>query len=49
MGDQRVEPRPALGLVEPRHGDRIGGVGGEAVDGFRRQDDEAARGQRLGG
>jgi hypothetical protein len=36
MDDQRIEARPALGLVDPRDCLAIGGVGGEAVDGFGR-------------
>ncbi len=47
MGDQRIEARPALGLVEPRHGGGIGGVGGQAVDGLGGQDDQLAGGERL--
>jgi len=31
MGDQRVEARPALDLVNARNGRRIGGVGSQAM------------------
>ena len=52
MGDQRVEPRAPLGFVERRHGGRIGGVGGQAIDRLGGQDDQAPglqRPRRLGG
>ena len=42
MGDQRIERRPALGLVEPRNRRRIGGIGAEAVDGLGRERDQPA-------
>ena len=45
MGDQRIEGRPALGLVEPRDRRRIGGVGAEPVDGLGRERDQPALGQ----
>ena len=43
MDDQRIEARPALGLVDS--GDRcgVGGVGGEAVDGLGRRPRPARR------
>ena len=48
MGDERIDRRPLLGGVDRR--DRLvrGRVGGEAVDGFRRHGDEAARAQGSG-
>ena len=49
MGDQRVERRPALGGVEPRHRRRIGGIGAEPVDGFGRKCDQAAVAQAARG
>ena len=49
MGDQRIEAGPALGLEDGGHGGGVSGVGGEAVDGLGRQDDEPPGGQRLGG
>jgi hypothetical protein len=49
MGDQRVEPWPALGLEDGGYGLGIRRVGGQAVDRFGRQDDEAALAKRLGG
>jgi len=42
VADQRVELRPALGLVNTGDGSGIGGVGGKAIDGFRRQRDGPA-------
>ena len=45
VGDQRIERRPALGLVEPRDGARRGRVGAEAVDGLGREGDQAAGGK----
>ena len=45
MGDQRIEGRPALGLVEPGDRRRIGGVGAEAIDGLGRERDQPALGQ----
>ena len=51
MGDQRVEARPALGLEDARHRFAVGGVGGEPVDGLRRQRHHAAvakHGKRSG-
>ena len=49
VGDQRIERRSALGLIEA--GDRlgVGGVGAEPVDGLGREGDEAARGQHARG
>ena len=54
MGDQRIEGRPALGLVEPGNGRRVGGVGAEPIDGLGRERDQpafrqAARGRGHGG
>ncbi len=43
--DQRIEGGAALGLVKPRHGLAIGGVGAEPVDGLGRKSDEAAAGE----
>jgi len=48
MGDERIEARPLLGGEEPRDGGGVGGVGGEAIDGFGRQDGQIAGSQRLG-
>ena len=42
MGDQRVESRPALGLVKPGNRRRIGSVGTEAIDGLGRERDQPA-------
>ena len=47
MGDQRIEGRPALGLVEPRDRRGIGGVGAEAVDGLGRERDQPALAQAV--
>ena len=49
MGDERVEPRPILGAVDPGH--RLGprGVGAEAVDGLGREGDETPFEQQRGG
>ncbi len=58
MGDQGIEGRPALGLVEPGNGGGIGGIGAEPVNGLGRERDEPAipertcrgrRGSRAGG
>ena len=49
MGDQRVEARPALGLEDPGDGQRIAGVGGQAIDGLGRKGDELSRLKREGG
>ena len=49
MGDQRIEGRPALGLVEPRDGGRVGGIGAEPIDGLGRERDQAALGQAARG
>ena len=43
MDDQRIEARPALGLVDARDRLAIGRVGGEAVDGLGRHRDRLAR------
>jgi hypothetical protein len=55
MDDQRIEGRPALGLVDTRDRFAIGGIGGETVDRLgRHRHDPAAddqprrRGDRLG-
>ena len=48
MGDQRVEARPALGLEDRGDGGGVGGVGGQAIDGFGRQHDEASLTQGVG-
>ena len=42
MGDQRIEGRPALGLVEARDRLAVGRVGAEPVDRLGREGDEAA-------
>jgi hypothetical protein len=42
MGDQRIEGRPALGLVEAGDRGRIGGIGAEAVNGLGRERDQPA-------
>ena len=42
MGDERIERRPALGLVEARDGLAVGGVGAEAVNRLGRKGDEPA-------
>ncbi len=47
MGDQRIEARPPLGRIEPRHCLAIGGVGAEPVDRLGRKGDEQACGKRL--
>ena len=49
MGDQRIEGRPALGLVEPGDRGRIGGVRAEPVDGLGRERDQPALGQHARG
>ena len=49
VGDQGVEARAALGVVYCRHGPRVGGVCGQAIDGLGRHEDQSAIGQRLGG
>ena len=51
MRDQRIERRPPLGGIEPRHRLAIAGVGAEPVDGLGRKRDQpaalqAARGRR---
>ena len=40
--DQRIERRPALGLIEPRDGPAVGGVGAEAVNRLGRKGDQPA-------
>ena len=47
MGDQRIEAGASLGLEDGRHGNRVAGVGGEAIDGLGRQQDQIAVRQRL--
>ena len=47
MGDQGIEGRPALGLVDAGDRGRIGGVGAEAVDGLGRERDQPALGQNT--
>ena len=47
MGDQRIEGRPALGLVEVGDRGRIGGIGAEAIDGLGRERDQPALGQHT--
>ena len=49
MGDQGVEPRPALGLEDGGDGARIGGVGRKPIDRLGRQDDKPARTQGADG
>ena len=49
MRDQRIEGRPALGLVEARDRRAVGRVGAEPVDGLGRKGDEAAGGQHARG
>ena len=49
MGDQRIEARPALGLVDGGHGARVGRVGGQAIDGLGGQDDQPAGAQGRDG
>jgi hypothetical protein len=47
MGDQRIERRPALGLIEPGNRSGVGGIGAEAVDGLGRERDQPAFGERT--
>ena len=42
MRDQRVETRPALGLENPRDGDAVGRISGEAIDRLGRDSDDFA-------
>ena len=42
VGDQRIERRPALGLVEPRDGLAVGGIGAEAVNRLGRKRNQPA-------
>ena len=48
MGDERVEARALLGLVDARHGFGPRRVGAEAVDGLGREGDEPAVAQEFG-
>ncbi|WGM37936.1 hypothetical protein AMEJIAPC_00837 [Caulobacter sp. NIBR1757] len=43
MGDQGVEARPALGFEDTGDGQRVGGVGGQAIDRLGREGDELTR------
>ena len=45
MGDQRIEGRPALGLVKPGDRGRVGGVGAEAINRLGRERDQPAPGK----
>ena len=47
MGDQRIEGRPALGLVEPGNRGRIGRIGAEAIDRLGRERHQPAFGQNA--
>ena len=47
MGDERIERRAALGLIEARDGAPVGRVGAEAVDRLGRKRDEAAGGKHA--
>ena len=47
MGDQRIERRPALGVIEAGDGLPVGRVGAEAVDRLGRERDETARRQHA--
>ena len=47
VGDQGVEAGPALGLENAGHGSGVPGIGGEAIDGLCRQDDQPPGLQRL--
>ena len=49
MRDQRIEGRPALGLIEPRHRLAVAGIGAEPVDGLGRKRHQPARAQALRG
>ncbi len=49
MRDQRVERRPPLGRIEPRHRLAIAGVGAEPVNRLGRKGDEPAGGQNARG
>lgn len=49
VGDQRIESRPALGFEYGGDRNGVAGVGGKAIDGFGRQDDQTAGGESLGG
>jgi hypothetical protein len=49
VADQRIELRPALGLVDPCDRRRIGGIGGKAVDGLGRDGDRQTVAQHLTG
>jgi hypothetical protein len=43
VNNERIEARPALGLVDAGNGARVGGVGGKAVNGLGRNGDRLAR------
>lgn len=47
MGDQGVEARAALGLEDRGDGDGVGGIGGQAIDGLCRQDNQSTRAQGV--
>ena len=49
MHDQRIEARPALGLIDPRHGAIRCRVGAKAIDGLGRKGDELALAAECGG
>ena len=49
MGDERIEGRPALGVVKARDGGPAGRVGAQAVDGLGRKGHEAAGRQHARG
>ena len=49
MGDERIEGRPALGVVKARDGGPAGRVGAEAVNGLGRKGHEAAGRQHARG
>ena len=49
MGNQRVEARAPLGLIEACHRFRIGRITGQPVDGLGRHGDEPARPQHICG
>ena len=48
MADQRIEPGPALGLIDRRHRRRVRGVGPQPIDRLGRQQDQPTRAQGLG-
>ena len=47
MRDQRIEGRPALGRIEPRHRRAVRRVRAEPVDGLGREGDQTARRQHA--